>query len=299
MACLVDPVIINRKYVKLANENNEPLESYSDREDYYVHIPCRRCINCVNSYMTMWRNRLLYEFEYMSSDARRNSYFTTLTFRDNVLKSDSFDLSRLKKRFIDRIRKDVGSSPRHWMVTEFGEKKKRLHIHALFFDVNFDIYRLEDYWQYGIVDYSQMTENSIKYCTSYITKGNVDIIVPPYMIQRVFCSPGIGKSYCDDTYNKSYHHPSPGILNPLMQNSSQFIQAMPRYFKHKIFTPDELEDMTTQFFMEFSEDVIPDPPYIIGKRRYTDFTEYKNACKEFISEYKKYYKPKKMIFNGE
>lgn len=300
MACLVDPVIINRKYVKISNENNESVYNYSDRLDFYVHVPCRRCINCINSYMTGWRNRLLYEFSYMSSEARYNSYFVTLTFdNDNLKLVNDIGLPTLKRRFIDRIRKDVGSSPRHWLVTEFGEKKKRLHFHGLFFDVNFNIHELDKYWIHGIVDYSQMTENSIKYCTSYITKGNEDIIIEPDKVQRVFCSPGIGRAYCDDSYNIKYHHPGSKVLNPIMQNDSQFLQAMPRYFRNKIFTEFEREDMTLQYFNEFSEDVIPDPPYFIGKRKFLDYSKYLSECKKHSLRYKKLYrKSLKSKFNG-
>ena len=292
MACLVNPRIINRKYVKIAKENNEDVELYSNYIDYYVDVPCGRCINCVNRYMSNWRNRLMYEWEYMSSEARQNSYFVTLTFDDKSLVLARSNLQTFKRKFIDRIRKKVGSSPRHWIVSEYGEKFGRLHLHGLFFDVNFCIYDLEKFWTHGLVDYSQMNENCIKYCTSYITKGNDDIIVPPEKIQRVFCSPGIGKAYCDDKYNIRYHHPADGVLNPIMQNSSQFLQAMPRYFKEKIFDEFEREDMTQQFFLERSDDVIPDPPYRIGKRTYTDYTLYLEACEEYKRLYKKLYSKK-------
>ena len=296
MACLIDPVIINRKYVKIASENDEPVDNYSNREDFYVHVPCRRCINCVNSYMTYWRNRLMYEYEYMSSDARANSYFVTLTFSNNVISSPWDNsivnemLPDIKRRFIDRIRKKVGSSPRHWFVTEYGEKFGRLHLHGIFFDCNFDIHFLEEYWGLGLVDFQQLNENASKYCTSYITKGNDDVIVPPHKIQRVFCSPGIGKGYCDDPVNVQYHHPRPGLLNPIMQNSSNFLQAMPRYFKQKIFTDDEREDMTQQYFNEYSDDVIPEPPYRIGKKSFIDYTLYLAECKKYVKQYKKIYK---------
>lgn len=307
MACLVNPTIINRHYVKIADENNEPVENYSNRIDYYVNVPCRRCVNCVRSYMTYWRNRLLYEFEYMSSDARRNSYFFTLTFDTKYYRQIDFrsmdstrsSIHSFKRKFIDRIRKSSGSAPRHWIVTEYGERKGRLHLHGFFFDVNFDIHNLDRFWKYGLVDYSQMNENTIKYCTAYITKGNEDIILPPNKVQFVFCSPGIGKSYCDDPYNIRYHHPFPGVLNPVLQNSSQYLQSLPRYFKSKIFTDDEREDMTQQFFLENSDDVIPDPPYKIGKTIYTDYTLYMEACKKHVSTYKKLYKPLKKSYYGK
>ena len=174
------------------------------RDDFYIEVPCGRCINFVTSYMTKWRTRLFHEWEYMSSEARRNSFFVTLTFSDKYLKSPDFDVYTCKYRFIDRLRKKHGSTPRYWMITEYGERKGRLHLHGLFFDVQFPIHELEDLWQYGIVDYSYMSSDCIKYCTSYITKGNDDIIVPKSKVQRVFCSPGIGKAYTEDSYNIRY-----------------------------------------------------------------------------------------------
>lgn len=289
MACIIPRRIINRHYVKIASELNEDVYLYDGRDDFYIEVPCGRCINCVNSYMTKWRTRLFHEWEYMSSEARRNSFFVTLTFSDKYLKSPDFDVYKCKYRFIDRLRKKHGSTPRYWMITEYGERKGRLHLHGLFFDVQFPIHELEDLWQYGIVDYSYMSSDCIKYCTSYITKGNDDIIVPKSKVQRVFCSPGIGKAYTEDPYNLRYHHPRPGVLNPILQNDTQFMIAMPRYYRQKIFTPDELEDMKTAYFAELSDDVIPDPPYFIGKRKYMDYTLYLSDIKKYIPDYKKEY----------
>lgn len=290
MACIVPRRIINRHYVKLANELNEDVSIFEGHEDYYVEVPCGRCINCVNSYMTKWRTRLFHEWEYMSSDARSNSYFVTLTFRDDILLSKDFDVYKCKYRFIDRLRKKYHVTPRYWMITEFGERKGRLHLHGLFFDVQFPIHELEDLWSYGIVDYSLMNQDCIKYCTSYITKGNDDIIVPKNKIQRVFCSPGIGKAYTDDPYNVRYHHPCPGILNPILQNDSNYMIAMPRYYREKIFSDDEREDMKLQYYSELSDDVIPPPPYRIGKRQFTDYTLYLKECKKYLPFYLREYK---------
>ena len=290
MACIIPRRIINRHYVKIADELNEDVHQYEGRDDFYVDVPCGRCINCVNSYMTKWRTRLNDEWGYMSSDARSNSYFVTLTFSDKYLKAPDFDVYKCKYRFIDRLRKKHGSTPRYWIITEYGEKKGRLHLHGLFFDVQFPIHELDELWQYGLVDYSIMSQDCIKYCTSYITKGNDDIIVPKHKIQRVFCSPGIGKAYTEDVANYRYHHPSPGVLNPIMQNDSQYLIAMPRYYRQKLFTPDELEDMKTAYFAELSDDVIPDPPYYIGKRKFIDYTLYLSEIKKYFPDYEKHYK---------
>lgn len=293
MACIIPRRIINRHYVKISKENNEDVNIYSDRPDFYVDVPCGRCINCLNSYMTKWRTRLYHEYEYMTPLERKNSYFITLTFRDDVLYSKDFDVYLCKYRFVDRIRKKHGSTPRYFLITEYGETTFRLHLHGIIFDCNFSIHELEKLWSYGFVDYEILTDYRIKYITSYITKYSDDVIVDPKYIQRVFCSPGIGKKYTEDKANLRYHHPAKGVLNPILQNSSQFLIAMPRYYRQKIFTDDEREDMSLAYFAERSEDEIPPPPYKIGKRTFTDYTLYLKECKKYNSSYNHLYvKPK-------
>ena len=308
MACIIPQRIINRHYVKIANELHEDVMTYQDRDDFYVDVPCGRCINCLSSYLTKWRTRLYHEFEYMSLDQRLNSYFITLTFRDDVLNNKKFfndvgvfDPYICKYRFIDRIRKKFGCTPRYFFITEFGEEKLRLHLHGLIFDCQFDITELETLWSYGFVDYEQLTDYRIKYITSYITKYADDVIVDPKYVQRVFCSPGIGKQYTTDRDNVRYHHPAPGELNPILQNSSQFLVAMPRYYRQKIFTDEEREDMKLSFFAEQSDDVIPDPPYKIGKRTFSDYTLYKEECKKYLKKYLRYYRkqPYKQNIHGK
>lgn len=295
MACIIPRRIINRRYVKIAKENNEDVDQYSNREDYYVDVPCGRCINCLNSYMTKWRTRLFHEYEYMSTEQRRNSYFITLTFRNDVLYKKDFDVYKCKYKFIDRLRKSVGSTPRYFLITEYGDQTLRLHLHGIIFDCNFPIHELGKYWTYGFVDYEYLTDTRIKYITSYITKYSDDVIINPKYIQRVFCSPGLGKKYTEDKDNIRYHHPADGVLNPILQNSTQHLIAMPRYYRNKIFTDDEREDMSIAFFAEQSDDVIPPPPYKIGKRTFTDYTLYLQECKKYKSTFNKLYvQPKKL-----
>lgn len=328
MACIVPRRIINRKYVKYVKEFETRVRSpgssyamkkllvllrkkqdwtntryacyaplllgcsisdYEGRNDFYVDVPCGRCINCLKSYMTKWRTRLMYEYEYMSSLQRDNTWWFTLTFSDTYYRRDDFDVYTLKKRFIDRIRKDIGTTPRYWMITEFGEQYGRLHLHGIFFDCPFDIADLERYWLYGIVDYQLCNEDSIKYVTSYITKYADDIIVAPQDVQRVFCSPGIGRAYADDPINVRWHHPKPQELIPIMYTPSGFPVGMPKYFRDKIFTADELEDVVEQYFNEMSDDVIPEPPYFIGKRQYTDYTLFLKDCIPYIKKYRTLY----------
>ncbi|MBO5971624.1 MAG: hypothetical protein J6Q07_01265 [Alistipes sp.] len=295
MACLVDKRIINRKYIKIADENNEPVDNYSNREDYYVQVPCGRCINCVKSYMTQWRQRLLHEYEYMTSDEINNSYFITLTFSPEHLQQlyrDFHDNKDLKatlhiyqRRFFDRLRKRYGSTPRHWLVTEYGERSGRLHLHGILFNVNFPIRELYKYWQHGFVNYTRLNERRIGYCTKYITKAVEDVLVLKSQRQYVFTSPGLGKAYTEDPKTRQIHHPKDGVINTLSLNSSGYPMALPRYYRNKIFDDTEREELTLAYFAEQSDDVIPNPPYNIGRTRYTDYTLYLDKCEQIKINY--------------
>lgn len=298
MACLNEHWIINRKYVKIAKENNEDIYQYEDRVDFYVPIKCGRCLNCINSYMTAWRNRLLIEYEYMSSEQRNNSTWFTLTFsNENLVETDKgftrtrFPPRHYKRQFIDILRKRLGYTPRHWIVTEFGEDSNRFHMHGIFFDYSPYLDELQSAWKFGIVDIQPLHEDAIKYVTSYITKRADDIIIDPAMIQHVFCSPGIGKAYSDDSYNQRWHRKDNEPI-PVMLNSSGYLQALPRYLRTKLFTDDEREDLSMSYFANLSPDVIPDPPYKIGKTIYEDYTLYLEALKKHQKRYHKLYRSK-------
>lgn len=269
------------------------IDQYADRDDFYIDVPCGRCINCLRSRQTHWRIRLLEEYKYMSSDARANSFFVTLTiapkYYDLILKEPQ----KYIRRFLDRVRKKCGKSPRHFIVTEFGENTDRYHFHALFFDFPADIYMLEDLWKYGFVNVRQLTDRRVNYITSYITKHNTEHVIDPKYVEQIFVSPGLGKAYCDDVYNQRWHRRD-GEPIPIMINDSGMMQLMPRYFRHKIFTDEEIERLQIAYFANLDEGVIPDPPYYIGKKRYSDYTLYLADCDRILQVYKMIYRKPKL-----
>lgn len=269
----------------------DDIYTYSDREDFFLDVPCGKCINCLRSRFTMWRTRLLYEFYYMSSDQRANSYFVTLTIKPEYYPAIRADPAKYIRRFLDRIRKKVGTSVRHFIITEFGDQTQRLHFHGLFFDIQFDINTLEDYWSYGFVAWSQLNETRIGYAVGYVSKGNDDLVVKKTFTPKIFATPGLGKAYCDDDYNISFHHKE-GEPVPILINESGYPIAMPRYYREKIFTDEELERLQIAYFANLSDDVIPDPPYRIGNIIYDDYTLYLQAIKPILELYNEEYKKK-------
>lgn len=271
------------------------IEHFSSCDDFYVDVPCGRCVNCLRSRQTMWRIRLLNEYYYMSSCARDNSYFVTLTIAPEYYEAILNDTAKYVRRFLDRVRKACGTSPRHFIVTEFGDVTDRYHLHGIFFDYPADINNLDLHWKYGFVKIRQLTERRCNYITSYITKHNTDMVIEPKYVEKLFVSPGLGKAYCDDAYNQLWHRRN-GEPIPIMLNDSGMMQLMPKYFRQKIFTPEELDDLKIAFFANSHESVIPDPPYRIGKRTYDDYTLYLRDCEQLRKSYNLLY-PRKHFKN--
>lgn len=287
MGCLIPRRIINPHYKKIANENNEPYSNYEDRQDFYLDVPCGVCLGCQKSRSTMWRVRLLHEYYDMTPSQRDNSYFVTLTLSNHHIRDKP---SILIRRFLERIRKDYGKSVRHWFTTEFGKDTKRLHFHGILFDIPFHRHDLFKYWKYGFVDIKPLTLRRITYITKYITKSAEDWVLRPEHKQLVFTSPGLGKSYTQKDSTIKFHHQD-GHLIPFMYTLDGHVVALPRYYRGKVFTDDELEQMKDAFFANESYDVIPPPPYRIGKEEFTDYTLYLKEIKKIRKKYNEIYKP--------
>lgn len=293
MPCCAPRTIVNPHYKKVARDNDEDVELYNDRPDYYIDVDCGVCINCVKKRGNTWRLRLLDEWRYMSSDAQANSFFVTLTVAPRYYREALTNPRSLIKKFLDRIRKEYGSTPRHWITTEFGEEKGRLHYHGLFFDVNFDIFQLEDYWKYGFTDVKYLTTGRVAYITKYITKFLDDDVILPQFKQRVFTSPGMGKAYVQDPYNLDWHNPAPGEYLPIYLTDNNYIVGLPKYYRSKLFTDVDRDIMKEAYFANLSPDVIPDTPLSIGKVKYDDYTLWLADCqliKAKVLEYYPYHK---------
>lgn len=286
MACLIPLRIINPHYKKLANELSLPYSDFEDREDYYLDVPCGVCHGCMKIRSNTWRIRLLHEYQSMTLQQRDNSFFVTYTINNDYINEDPHKLWRL---YQNRVYKKCKKYLRHWVTTEFGDTTQRLHLHAIIFDSPITAFELEKLWKYGFTSVKCLTPKRIGYITKYITKNNTQFIVDPEYKQRVFTSPGLGLDYCDK--HSKYHHQK--ALIPFLYSNSGHIMALPRYYRNKIFTDDEREDMYQNYLDNTDVDVIPDPPYKIGKKTYTDYTLYLRDLKKLRKiYYDKYVKPK-------
>lgn len=267
--CLKPQRIINPRYKK---DGRKPFE-YRSFPDYYLEVPCRLCINCIKNYQSEWRVRLLAEWNYSPPEVKERTYFLTFTINSDWISFCQEFPEKAVKWFRDEYRRLFKCSCRYWMITEFGETTGRFHFHAILFGCKASKEQLESIWKFGFIKRKPCTTRRISYITKYITKVAEDVFIDKSRLQKVFCSPGIGKKYAEDINNVRYAHPSEGRFNLTVHNFGMPYK-LPRYLQNKIFSEDELRliKFDRQIFMS-----IPKPPYRVGKFSFgtvESFTKY-------------------------
>ena len=273
MSCPIPIRIINPHYKKRARDENISVTDFDHLPDYYLDVPCGQCYNCLQSRGNAWSLRLSLEYNYMTKEEKNNSYFVTLTLSDDYINSDP---SIMIRRFLERIRKKYKRSVKHWIISEYGEDTNRLHFHGILFNLPFHRTELFHYWKYGFITIKRLTMRRVGYVTTYVNKhlkNRGELLELPQFHQKIWCSPGLGKKVVDDKRVTSHLRVEDRPV-PVMYNLSNRVTAIPRYLRQKFFTEKELEDLKTAYFNELHEDAIPDPPYFIGKKQYTDYTLY-------------------------
>lgn len=290
MACLIERKVVNPHYKKIHPDKHFLL--YGDRDDYYIPVDCGVCINCINKYKSSWKFRLIKEFEYYTTQQLKNSYYVTLTMAPEYYSENKSSVSKLFRRFFERIRKHTKKSVRHFFISERGEDdngEHRIHFHGFLFNITFNPNLIWSYWNYGFVKVKPCLNSEeslldfIGYCTGYITKNVSNLIVDKNDKPFVFTSPGLGKAYSNDSSNIAFHHQGNNLIPFVLENNS--VRSLPRYLRNKIFTEDELKTLKIEYFKNASDDIIPPPPYYIGKEQISDYTNYQKQLKLIKLDY--------------
>lgn len=257
--------MLNKKYTAtIKNGGNIP--PIPDKRVRYVPIGCGKCIECRKQKAREWNVRL-------SEDIRehKNGKFITLTFSDEKLKDltenvqeeharvtegemlEGYDLDNAiciyaVRHWLERYRKEYGTSVRHWLITEIGHKgTKNIHMHGIVWPTE----SLKDtlkHWQYGYVWDGQkkndkiinyVSERTINYIVKYMHK--VDKVNQTYN-PRVLCSKGIGAGYMKrtDWKNNQYKGTS---TNEAYRNRQGIKRALPIYYRNKIYTETQKEQL--------------------------------------------------------
>ena len=210
--------------------------------------PCGKCLNCRARSRQEWVFRL--RMEYKSSNF---GLFVTLTYSDEHLPLDGV-CKRDIQLFLKRLRKNFNSQAlRYFIVSEYGDHTFRPHYHALLFfnfDRNNDIYDIiEQAWSLGNVQFGEIEEGSIVYCTKYCLKGS---IVPPGQNEnfRLLSKMhgGVGSSYLE--FQTDFHD----LSSPSLVRYQGDQAPMPRYFREKMLQKlDEDDRINTR--LQYAENV--------------------------------------------
>lgn len=243
--CLYPTYVKNPKYKPNKKNKGKP-PVCKDRRLLYIPTKCGCCIECRKEKQREWRVRL-------EEELRSNfGYFTTLTISPEGLKEIE-EKSGLKweenpneiatkglRLFLERVRKDIGKSIKHWCVTELGEKNDRIHLHGIFFGQK-TAELIRKHWKYGFVFIGgYCNSKSVNYMTKYMLK--VDIKHPEFK-QIVLASAGIGAGYINrlDYLWQKQNYKNINVATYTFKNGTKM--AMPKYYKNKIFTDKEREKM--------------------------------------------------------
>lgn len=243
--CLYPKFIKNPKYKPNKKNHGRP-PVCKDKRLLYIPTKCGYCIECRKQKQREWRVRL-------EEELRSNyGYFITLTISPEGIK-DLEEKTGLKwkenpneiaskglRLFLERVRKDTRKSMRHWCVTELGEENDRIHLHGIFFGQK-SVELIKKHWKYGFSFVGQYCNSkSVNYMTKYMLK--VDIKHPEFK-QIVLASPGIGSGYFDrlDWQWQKQNYKRIEVPTYTFRNGTKM--AMPKYYKDKLFTEKERDEM--------------------------------------------------------
>jgi hypothetical protein len=208
-------------------------------------VPCGKCKNCRRRHQAAWSFRMLQEASYSTS-----ACFITLTYSDENLNWGEYAPSLSKRDlqlFFKRLRKVQAARSnvkiRYYACGEYGTETFRPHYHAIMFnmlpELMFDAV-LSEIWKLGNVRVDPCNIATIQYTSKYVMKPRV----PLEGVEKEFSlmSKGIGKEYLTDQIVRYYkENQIPYVVWKDGQKMS-----MPRYFKERIFTDEELREFGRQ-----------------------------------------------------
>ena len=189
------------------------------------HLPCGKCIECLARRVSGWSFRLLKEAELSSS-----AFFVTL--------------------WMKRLRKLETNKLKYYLCGEYGGKTKRPHYHVILFNLT-DINNIQKTWQKGEIHTGQVEPASVGYTLKYVSKPSKIPIHQHDDRSKEFSlmSKKMGMNYL--TPQMIFYHRN-DLLNRMyitLKDGKKI--AMPRYYKDKIYTQNEKEQIGN--YMEINE----------------------------------------------
>lgn len=215
-----------------------PVKGLKDRNPKdRITIPCGKCVACLENRRKEWEIRLKKEIEVSTS-----ALFVTLTYQDSYIPRTEEGLMTLDKRdvqlFMKKLRKTCKSKLKYYLAGEYGDIYERPHYHMILFNLEppYD-YNLQSAWQeigeeIGYVDIRKVTPGRIRYTTGYIANKKPSAL--NRQTEFALMSLGLGKNYVEKA-KKWHKHNSIFYVNDY-----DYSFNLPRYFRNKIFTEEEI-----------------------------------------------------------
>lgn len=244
--CLYSKGVRNPKY-RPNKKNGGKAPVLRDKRFEFIPAKCGECPECRKEKARDWMVRIAEELK------TNFGYFVTMTFSNESFKEleNEFNTKMCEgyenaiatfgmRRFLERVRKDTGKSLKHWAVTELGEEKDRLHIHAIVFGQK-SAEHCKKHWKYGNVyigDYCN--EKTVGYIVKYMNK--LDMKHPKFK-GIVLTSSGIGENYIK-SYNAKVRNKFRGKdtnLTYKFKNGKEV--KLPKYYIDKLYTDEEREQL--------------------------------------------------------
>lgn len=251
--CLYSKIGANPKY--LPNKKNGGfVPEAPDKRVKAVPFGCGKCIECRQKKAREWQVRL---HEELKDDT--HALFMTMTFSNESLdklekecktEEPNEIAARAIKLFGKRWIKKYNGSIKHWLVTELGHGKRaenhksteRLHLHGFLWTTK-SASEIEEIWGYGWVDTGEYVNDvSVGYCVKYVSK--VDPAHPGF-ISKVFASKGLGKGWLN-RYDARLNKFQGENTREYYKTPSGQKLAMPTYYRNKLWTDEEREQLWLQ-----------------------------------------------------
>lgn len=208
-------------------------------------VPCGKCPKCRQRRALAWVFRLS---EHMKDV--KSAKFLTLTYEISQVPTTQNGFLTLRKedvqKFLKRLRKVNRGRIKYYLAGEYGTTTFRPHYHAIIFDLDHALLSVPDriagIWKHGHIRLDPCTVETIAYTTGYVNKPPQDPdhcretgLMDDRIREFSLMSKGLGARYCSDAMIR-YHKQT---MTGLHIHPGGRIQALPRYYRERIFTSEE------------------------------------------------------------
>ncbi len=229
-----------------------PLQVRNKSKDYkdqnlYSTVPCGKCVPCLKRRASHWSFRINEEAKHSSS-----AYFLTLTYEITPTSDNGYPTLYKKdfQNFLKRLRKLCPTNKlKYYACGEYGTQTQRPHYHAIILNLPKSIGHnpilIQDTWQNGHVMSVPSNQKTINYVVGYMCKGRFepqsdhDDRSPEFSLM----SKKMGMQYLTDKMVAYYRNRQ---IACIVKEGGQ-IMSMPRYYKEKIFTKQELKKINDEY----------------------------------------------------